>query len=75
MKAPELMRLLAREPLNYEVERVRGSHKRLKSRSGYPELGLAFHDKDTVAPGLVRKILTKDVGLSLEDALRLTGRR
>jgi hypothetical protein len=31
----------------------------------------SFHDKVTVPPGAVRKILTRDVGLRVGDALRL----
>jgi hypothetical protein len=36
----------------------------------YPDLLLAFHDNADIAPGLVRKILTRDVGLSEADALK-----
>lgn len=31
----------------------------------------AFHDSATIPPGLVRKILTKDIGLSEEEAMDL----
>lgn len=71
MRWPELRRVLARKPLEYEVARQGGSHKTLVSRAGYPELHLAFHDHADIPPGLVRKILTRDVGLSEEEALGL----
>lgn len=64
----ELLRVLSREPLAYEVVRQRGSHRRLESRNGYPPLTFAFHDTATIAPGLVRKILTKDIGLGDDEA-------
>ena len=68
---PELWRILRRKPLCYEVARQRGSHRTLKSKAGYPDLLLAFHDRATLPPGLVRKILTKDVGLTEEEAREL----
>ncbi len=71
MRAPELLAILTREPLNYRIVRQRGSHRRLESDSGYPPLGFAWHDGVTIPPGLVRKVLTKDVGLPTEEALRL----
>jgi predicted RNA binding protein YcfA (HicA-like mRNA interferase family) len=71
MKARELLRILEREPLCYVVERRTGSHMRLTSQRGYQDLTFAFHDKDMVPPGLVRKILVKDVGLTVDDAIGL----
>ncbi len=71
MKARELRRALARQPLNYRLHRQTGSHMTLRSPAGYRDLHLAFHDNQTIPPGLVRKILTKDVGLSDEAALAL----
>lgn len=70
MKAGALLKLLMRDPLGYYIERQRGSHRRLRSQS-YPDLLFSFHDGVTVSPGLVRKILTKDVGLSVDEALGL----
>jgi predicted RNA binding protein YcfA (HicA-like mRNA interferase family) len=66
MKASELYRLLERA-LGYDTIRHSGSHRTMKAR-GRPTLHLAFHDKQTIPPGLVRKILVKDVGLSIDDA-------
>jgi len=71
MRSQELLGMLMRAPLDYRVVRQRGSHRRLESRRGYPPLGFAWHDGVTLAPGLVRKVLTKDVCLSVDDALRL----
>ena len=34
----------------------------------YPTLRLAFHDQDEIPPGLVRRILVKDVGLAEQEA-------
>jgi predicted RNA binding protein YcfA (HicA-like mRNA interferase family) len=71
MKARELLGILARQPLGYRPARRTGSHVSLVSPSGYPPLTFAFHDRDTIPPGLVRKILIKDVGLTEEEAFRL----
>ena len=50
---------------------VQAFERRLESSRGYPPLGFAWHDGVTLAPGLVRKVLVKDVGLSVEQALEL----
>lgn len=71
LRWPELRRVLEREPLSYEVYWQKGSHKKLRSANGYPPLRLAFHDNKTLAPGLVREVLTKGVGLTEEQALAL----
>lgn len=66
MKSSDLLHILAH--LGYIEYRRVGSHRRLKA-NGRPDLTFAFHDGQTVPPGLVRKILAKDVGLS-EDEIR-----
>jgi predicted RNA binding protein YcfA (HicA-like mRNA interferase family) len=71
LRWPQLRRVLSREPLLYAVERQSGSHITLKSDAGYPELHLAFHDRAELPPGLVRKILCRDVGLTESEALTL----
>ena len=71
MKGRKLLRVLARKPLSYEVVRQRGSHRQLRSPHGYPPLTFSFHDSATIPPGLVRKILTRDVGLTEEEARKL----
>lgn len=71
LRWPQLWRVLSREPLLYVVTRQRGSHRTLDSDAGYPKLHLAFHDSAELPPGLVRKVLVRDVGLSEEEALGL----
>ena len=61
MKSSELLRILER--LGYEEDRRAGSHRRLKA-AGRPPLTFAFHDGQTIPPGLVKKTLVKDVGLT-----------
>ncbi len=71
LRWPALFQILSREPLRYRIERQSGSHKKLVSDAGYPPLRLAFHESAEIAPGLVRKILTRDVGLSDDEARAL----
>lgn len=78
VKAPQLLRVLLREPLAYEIKKKQGSrkrkgtsHRKLVSRNGYPDIGFAFHDKKTIPGGVVKKILTQDVGLTEEEARKL----
>jgi predicted RNA binding protein YcfA (HicA-like mRNA interferase family) len=72
MKATKLLAVLQAEPLAYEVsERRGGSHVWLVSRNGYPRLRWAFHSGQNLAPGLVREILVKQVGLTEEKARSL----
>jgi predicted RNA binding protein YcfA (HicA-like mRNA interferase family) len=70
MKARELLAVLMREPLSYEIVRQRGSHRRLKT-PGRPSITFAFHDRATVGPAVVRKVLCRDVGLGEDEALKL----
>lgn len=75
MRGRELYRHLARKPLSYRQDPDRsreGSHRTLVS-DAYPDLHLAFHDSVEIAPGLVRKILVQDVGLSPDQALKHLG--
>lgn len=71
MRARDLLRVVMREPLNYGIHTQEGSHRKLKSAAGYPDLLFSFHDGQSLPPGLVRKILVKDVGLTAEQAIRL----
>lgn len=70
VKAKRLLALLERAPLNYRVVRQSGSHRRMESPS-HPPLTFAFHDRATIAGGLVRKILVRDVGLDEDEARKL----
>lgn len=56
------------EPFNYEIERQRGSHRILKSTAGHPQLTFSFHDGQTLGPGMVKKVLMKDLGLTEDEA-------
>ncbi len=73
LKANRMLRVLTSEPLAYHVTRRRGSHRVLESTRGYPKLVFSFHERVTLAPGVVRKILVGDVGLTEDEALRLVG--
>lgn len=73
MKARDLERVLRRRPLNYRIDRQKGSHRVLVA-ADYGSVLFSFHDSDTVPPGLVRKILVQDVGLSEDEALSLLRR-
>lgn len=66
MKARRFRTLLHRR-LGYEVVRQTGSHKQLEA-PGRPRLTLAFKDGDDIPSGLIRRILVRDVGLSIDEA-------
>jgi len=71
LKAKRLLAVPMRRPLHYTVQRQSGSHRTLASSAGYPTLLFSFHDGVTIPPGAVRKILTKDTGLTEAEALAL----
>ncbi len=71
LKPQQLLAVLRREPLGYEILRQKGSHRRLRSRNGHPDIGFSFHDGTTIPPGLVKKVLVGDVGLSEDEARKL----
>jgi len=68
LRAPQMERVLSR--LGYRLERRSGSHRRLVA-DGRPDLTFAFHDRATLAPGVVRDILVRQVGLTLDEALEV----
>jgi len=70
LKAKRLLATLQRQPLNYKVARQKGSHRRLEA-PGRPSFTFAFHDSATINPSLVRKILTRDIGLAEDEARKL----
>lgn len=70
LKARKLLAILCRQPLNYHEVRRSGSHRHLESPD-YPNLDFSWHDKQTLPGGLVRRILTKRVGLTDEEARKL----
>lgn len=70
LKARQLLAILTREPLNYRIVRQAGSHRMLAA-PGRPHILFAFHDKQTVRPHVVRRILCHDVGLEPGEAREL----
>jgi predicted RNA binding protein YcfA (HicA-like mRNA interferase family) len=70
LKARKLLSILKAEPLGYCVVRQNGSHRRMEAPGRQP-LIFAFHDRDTIPPGMVRKILVDQAGLGEDDARRL----
>jgi predicted RNA binding protein YcfA (HicA-like mRNA interferase family) len=71
MKAKKLFAILKAD-LGYEVYSQRGSHRKMRAE-GRNNILFSFHDNVEVPPGLVRKLLTSDVGLSEQDAIRVLG--
>jgi predicted RNA binding protein YcfA (HicA-like mRNA interferase family) len=71
---PQFKRVLERRPLSYRVVKQSGSHRTMEA-DGRPRLLLAFHDDAELPPGLVRKILVRDIGLSEDEALKLLGKQ
>jgi predicted RNA binding protein YcfA (HicA-like mRNA interferase family) len=69
IKAADLLRLLEKE-LGYEIVRQNGSHRRMESEE-HPPLTFAFHLKQSLPPGVVKKVLVSDVGLSEAEAIDL----
>jgi predicted RNA binding protein YcfA (HicA-like mRNA interferase family) len=76
LKTSELLRVLSRDPLNYQILRNRGkgSHRILRA-PGRRDIIFGFHDGVTIPPGIVRKVLTINAGLSVTEALGLVRRR
>lgn len=70
LKAKQLLAVLTSAPLDYEVVRQAGSHRRLESEK-YPPLTFSFHDRTTIPGGLVRRILIGQVGLDEQEARSL----
>lgn len=71
LRAAQMLPVLGR--LGYEEERRSGSHRRLTA-VGRPEITFAFHDRASLAPGVVRSILVRQVGLTVDDALEVVRR-
>lgn len=68
MKARQLLAVLRRRPLGYRVLRQEGTSHRVLAADGRANLTFAFHDRDTIPGGMVRRILVKDAGLTPEEA-------
>ena len=72
VKCRQLIAVL--EQLGYELDRQKGSHRHFTA-PGKPWITISFADGDDVAPGLCRKVLTREAGLTEEDAIRRLGGR
>jgi len=70
MKAEAFLAVLTREPLAYEITRQKGSHRTLEAE-GRPKLLWSYHPRATVPPGVIRKYLVNQIGMSEADALAL----
>jgi predicted RNA binding protein YcfA (HicA-like mRNA interferase family) len=70
LKAQQLLSILGARPLSYRIVRQSGSHRRMEAE-GRPSLTFAFHDRDTIPGGMVRKILVDQVGLDESEARKL----
>jgi len=70
LKAPRLLAVLMRKPLNYRIVSQHGSHRHLES-DDYPPIDFCWHDKQTLPGALVRRILMKRIGLSEQQARKL----
>ena len=70
LKARQLLRVLTSEPLGYRVARQAGSHRRLQA-PGRPAITFSFHDRQTIRPATVKRLLCQQVGLDEDEALRL----
>ena len=58
-------------PLSATRSHAQGGSHTVLVAEGRPQLIFAFHDNQTIPPGLVQKILVRDVGLSESEALDL----
>lgn len=70
LKARQLLRVLMSEPFGYRIVRQSGSHRRLQA-PGLPSITFSFHDRQTIRPATVKRILCEQVGLDEDEALRL----
>lgn len=70
MKAKRLLALL--RSLGYQPVpgRGKGSHTVLRSE-GRPQIIYAFHSNEEIGPVLLRRILIRNVGLTLDEALEV----
>lgn len=63
------------QEVGYVLDRQNGSHRQFTAPSK-ARITISFADGDDVAPGVCRKVLTREAGLTEEYAIRLLeGRR
>lgn len=73
VKCRQLIAVL--EQLGYVLDRQKGSHRHFTA-PGRARITISHADGDDVAPGLSRKVLTREAGLTEDEAIRLLrGRR
>jgi predicted RNA binding protein YcfA (HicA-like mRNA interferase family) len=71
LRATRVVALLRRQPLAYRITDQTGSHRKLSSENGYPDIAFSFHDGRTLSPGEVRDIFMEDVHLTEDQALEI----
>lgn len=71
LKAPRLLAVLMRAPLNYRIKQQKGSHRKLISAAGYKSFTFSWHDRVTLPGSVVREVLTDRVGLEESEAFKL----
>lgn len=72
MKSRKMLKVLRSLGYRPVPKSGQGSHKDLVC-AGRPTIRWAFHDKATLAPGLVRTILVRQAGLTLDEAKEVVG--
>ncbi len=73
LKARKLRTLLERK-LGYQLAGNKGGSHRKYRHATRPPVTLAFHDGDEIGPALVRDILVKQVGLTIDEAKEVVKR-
>jgi predicted RNA binding protein YcfA (HicA-like mRNA interferase family) len=68
IEGKELVRLLIK--IGFEITRQKGSHVRMESKSG-TKVSVPVHPNRNVPTGLLHDIITKDLGLTLEEFVKL----
>ena len=71
LKSEELMRFL--EAIGFKKVRQKGSHIRFKHEDGKATT-VPFHKGKEIPRGLLRKIVREDLGLSLEEFIKMYGK-
>jgi predicted RNA binding protein YcfA (HicA-like mRNA interferase family) len=71
IKAKKLLTILMRKPLEYKIIHQVGSHRKLISPNGYPNIIFSYHDKITVSPNAIKDMLINEIGLTEKEALGL----
>lgn len=67
MTGKQMLRVLKK--IGYETVRQSGSHRRMAC-DGRLALTFSYHDSQTIPPGVVKKILVADVGLTEDEAIK-----